>query len=140
MDVHSAFHIHQNPIFIAVRLTYLMPRFTYCLVPWTLDLQLIRLVIDCPCWTSLVYISRPVLVELGLKPDLVQSCIVLAVASESDPLIIYSSLGTQSKLRVQSYPQKLSDSPSKERSMLSATRLIADLPCHLIAIPLALSC
>jgi|SRR5712672_220130 len=65
--------------FASLRLTYLMPCFTYCSGSWTPDPSLIRLVVDRPYWTSLLYISRPVSVELGLKPDLVQSRIVLAV-------------------------------------------------------------
>src|SRR5712675_2674713 len=39
----------------------------------TPDLVPIHLVIDRPLWTSPVYIRRPLLRKLGLKPDLVQS-------------------------------------------------------------------
>src|SRR5712672_3428549 len=69
VHLSASFHVHQS-----LRLTYLMPRFTYyCMYHMTLDLLPIRLVVDRPLWTSPVYIRRPLLRKLGLKPDLVQS-------------------------------------------------------------------
>jgi len=66
VHLHAPFRIH--------RLTYLMPRFTYyCMYHTTPDLVPICLVVDRPLWTSLMYIRRPLLRKLGLKPDLVQS-------------------------------------------------------------------
>src|SRR5712672_2434696 len=69
VHICASFRIHRF-----IQLTYLMPCFTYyCMYHTTPDLVPIRLVVDRPLWTSLMYIRRPLLRKLGLKPDLVQS-------------------------------------------------------------------
>src|SRR5712675_69840 len=61
---HSSFHTVDipNALFHFLLLYHTTP-----------DLVQIRLVVDRPLWTSPVYIRRPLLRKLGLKPDLVQS-------------------------------------------------------------------